>query len=90
MVSARLAMALRLRGYDVESCHEAGRANLHISDPEQLAYATEQGRAILRQNATDVYTLDSRGRPLDAPMREFLSIAQISGRRPARAAAALS
>jgi uncharacterized protein with PIN domain len=58
MVHARLAAALRQRGYDVESCHEAGRANRHIADPEQLAYATEQGRAILTQNATDFYALD--------------------------------
>jgi predicted nuclease of predicted toxin-antitoxin system len=58
MVSARLAAALRQRGYDVEGCHEGGRANRHISDPEQLAYATEQGRAILTQNATDFYALD--------------------------------
>jgi len=58
MVNVRLAVALRLRGYDIESCHEAGRANLHTSDPEQLVYATGQGRAILTQNATDFYALD--------------------------------
>ncbi|MHB8646391.1 MAG: DUF5615 family PIN-like protein [Thermomicrobiales bacterium] len=59
MVSSRLAMALRQRGYDIASCHEVGRANLRIADQDQLAYATEQGRAILTQNATHFYTLDS-------------------------------
>ncbi len=59
MVSSRLAMALRQRSYDIISCHEAGRANQRISDTEQLEYATEQGRAILTQNATHFYALDS-------------------------------
>lgn len=58
MVSTRLAVALRGRGYDIVSCHEAGRANQRISDTEQLAYATERGRAILTQNATHFYALD--------------------------------
>lgn len=59
MVSSRLAMALRQRGYDIVSCHEVGRANLRIADQDQLAYATAQGRAILTQNATHFYALDS-------------------------------
>ncbi len=59
MVSTRLAVALRTRGYDIVSCHEASRANQRISDTEQLAYATERGRAIFTQNATHFYALDS-------------------------------
>jgi len=59
MVSTRLAVVLRERGYDVVSCHEAGRANQRISDTEQLVFAAERGRAILTQNATHFYALDS-------------------------------
>jgi hypothetical protein len=58
MVSGALALALRVRGYDVESCVEAGRANLGISDKEQLEYSTQQGRAILTFNARDFLALD--------------------------------
>jgi len=58
MVSSRLALALRQRGYDIVSCQEVCRANLRIADQDQLAYATEQGRAILTQNAADFYALD--------------------------------
>ncbi len=57
-VHAALAGELRRRGYDVESCHEAGRGNRAIPDEEQLAYATEQGRAIITFNAADYILLD--------------------------------
>ncbi len=39
MVDPRLALALRERGYDAESCLEAGRANQKIPDEAQLLYA---------------------------------------------------
>ena len=57
-VDARLAEELRKRGYDAESCLEAGRSNQRIPDDEQLAYATEQGRAILVFNVRDYVPLD--------------------------------
>jgi hypothetical protein len=41
MIDARLARELRRRGYDAESCQEAGRHNRGISDPDQLAYAAQ-------------------------------------------------
>jgi predicted nuclease of predicted toxin-antitoxin system len=53
MISPRLADALRMRGYDVTSCHGEGRASRGIADQEQLAFATAQGRAIYTFNAVD-------------------------------------
>jgi hypothetical protein len=53
MVSPRLADALRMRGYDVSSCHSEGRANRGIADEAHLAFATVQGRAIYTFNGTD-------------------------------------
>lgn len=44
-----LTSALRDAGYDVLHVHDADRAGL--KDAEQLAFATEQGRAILTYNA---------------------------------------
>ncbi len=60
MISPKVADALRQRGYDAVSCHAAGRANRRISDDEQLAYAAEQGRAILTDNAVDYIAWDHR------------------------------
>jgi len=59
-VDASLAGALRARGYDAVSCHEAGRVNQGISDPAQLAYATDEGRTILTNNTRDYLPLDAR------------------------------
>ena len=53
-----LAPALRRLGYDVVSCHEAGRADQSISDEDQLIYAAQLGRAILSNNFTDFEDLD--------------------------------
>lgn len=53
-----LARALRARGYDAESCQEAGRASQGISDEDQLACATQAGRAILTENSGDFVRLD--------------------------------
>lgn len=57
-VHAGLASALRQRGYDAVSCHEANRVNQRISDEAQLAYAAEQGRAMLTNNMADFIRLD--------------------------------
>lgn len=59
MIDVRLARELRRRGYDVESCQEAGRANQRISDEAQLAYAAQQGRAILTFNFLDFVPIDA-------------------------------
>ena len=53
-----LARALRDRGYDAQSCQEAGRAGQGVPDDAQLAYASQHGRAILTFNSTDFLWLD--------------------------------
>ncbi len=45
----RIAAGLRLRGVDVTTTSEAGL--LEASDDEQLAYARDQGRVILTEDA---------------------------------------
>jgi len=50
-ITPRLARALRARGYDVLSAHEAGNAD--ASDAEQMAFAVTEGRALLTCNAGD-------------------------------------
>ena len=57
MIDPDVADALNQQGYDVLSCHAAGRTNLHISDEDQLAFAANLGRAILIYNYTDFYQL---------------------------------
>lgn len=57
-VHAGLAAALRERGYDAESCQEAGRDNRRVSDDEHLSYTAQQGRAILTNNVADFVRLD--------------------------------
>ena len=52
-VSARLAIRLISDGYDVLTASQAGRANLRISDEEQLAYAASTERAIFTHNIAD-------------------------------------
>ena len=54
-----VARTLRSRGYDAESCHEAGRANRRIPDEEQLSYAVQRGRAILSFDYVDFSRLDA-------------------------------
>jgi hypothetical protein len=58
MIFPELASELRRRGYDAESCVEAGRSGQAISDEAQLVYATQQGRALLTFNKTDFLHLD--------------------------------
>lgn len=53
MITPRLADRLRIRGYDVTSCHAVGRANRGLSDHDQLEFATDGGRAIYTFNAVD-------------------------------------
>ncbi len=55
-----LARALRGRGYDAESCQEAGRASQGISDEGQLVYASQSTRAVLTENARDFLRLDAK------------------------------
>ena len=54
-----LARMLRARGYDAESCQEAGLAGHGVLDEEQLAYATRRGRGILTHDSGDFPSLDA-------------------------------
>lgn len=55
-----LGQILRQRGHDAVHVLETGRAGR--SDPEQLAYAASQGRAILTHNIRDYILLDKQYR----------------------------
>lgn len=49
--------ALRLRGHDVETALDAGRANQRIPDGAVVEYATRCGRAVLTLNRRDFVRL---------------------------------
>ena len=51
IITPKLARLLREHGHDALSAHEVGNAEL--SDPEQMSFATSQGRALLTCNAQD-------------------------------------
>jgi len=59
MISPDVAVALRLRGYNAESCAEAERAGQEISDAEQLAYAAQHERAIVSFNIGDFSRIEA-------------------------------
>ncbi len=59
MIDPDLAVALRHRGYDAESCQEAHRHNRKIPDEDQLVYAAQQERAILTFDVADFYQRDA-------------------------------
>jgi predicted nuclease of predicted toxin-antitoxin system len=48
---------LRLLGHDVLTVQEAGNGNQRIPDPDVLAFATQEGRAVLTQNRKDFIRL---------------------------------
>ena len=52
-----IAIALRLRGYDVKTTKEAG--NKGLSDIEQIKYATSENRVIISFNVADFHKLHS-------------------------------
>jgi uncharacterized protein with PIN domain len=54
-VHKRVASALRLRYFDAVSAHDVGRWGL--SDEEQLAFAANEGRALLTFNSPDYIQL---------------------------------
>jgi predicted nuclease of predicted toxin-antitoxin system len=45
------------KGFDVLTVQEAGKANQKISDPDVLAFAISQGRAVITQNRRDFIAL---------------------------------
>ncbi len=48
---------LRVLGHDVLTVQEAGRANLKIPDPDVLAFATSEARAVITENRKDFFRL---------------------------------
>ena len=48
-LSPKITKALRRKGIDATSAHEAG--NTQVSDSEQLAYAAGEGRCLVTRNA---------------------------------------
>ncbi|MBE9227586.1 DUF5615 family PIN-like protein [Phormidium sp. LEGE 05292] len=48
---------LRALGHDVLTVQEAGKANQRISDPDVLAFATSENRAVITQNRKDFFRL---------------------------------
>lgn len=48
---------LRSLGHDVQTVQEAGKGNQRIPDLEVLAFAAEEGRAVLTQNCKDFIRL---------------------------------
>jgi len=57
-MSAKVALALRNRGYDVISSHEVG--NDGLTDGEQLSYAAREGRHLVTYNVRDYLELADR------------------------------
>ena len=56
-----IAKELRKLGHDVLTSYEAKKANQGISDPEVLAFATSQNRAIITLNREDFLKLHRSG-----------------------------
>jgi predicted nuclease of predicted toxin-antitoxin system len=54
---------LRRLGHDVLRAQEAGQANQKFPDPDVLAFAIAQGRAVITFNYWDYLKLHSRVRP---------------------------
>jgi hypothetical protein len=54
---------LRRLGHDVLTPLQAGQANRNIPDPQVLAYAIAQGRAVLTRNRRHFIRLHTRVRP---------------------------
>jgi len=54
---------LRRLGHDVVTVHQAGRGNQGIDDPDVLADATADGRAVLTHNHPDFKRLHRSGQP---------------------------
>jgi predicted nuclease of predicted toxin-antitoxin system len=56
----KVVLALRNLDYDVLTSQEAGKANQSIPDDEVLAFAAQQGRALLTINRHDFIQLHKR------------------------------
>jgi predicted nuclease of predicted toxin-antitoxin system len=61
-IDPAISQGLRLRGIDVLTTEEAGRAHQGLSDAEQLAYAAAQGRVLVTRDS-DFVELASKQLP---------------------------
>ena len=61
-MSHSVAQGARLRGVDTVSVQEIDRGNRSVSDEDQLAYATAQGRVLVTYNRADFQALDAQWR----------------------------
>lgn len=64
-LAPKIAVALRKKGVDAISAHEAG--NIQLSDPEQLAYAGREGRCLVTRNARHFLVLAQDAIQCQAP-----------------------
>ncbi len=59
----RVVLELRQRGHDVLTAREAGNADQRIPDPDVLAFAVAQGRAVLTFNRRHFIRLHRTSQP---------------------------
>jgi hypothetical protein len=77
-VHTRLAAALRKRGYEAESCQEAGRDNRDIDDGPQLEYAVRREAAILSNNIGDFQRLEQEWKDAGREHYDIILYARIT------------
>ncbi|MEW6587158.1 MAG: DUF5615 family PIN-like protein [Nitrospirota bacterium] len=59
-ISQKIAEILRENNVDAVSAHEVGRGGSGISDEEQLAYASTEGKCLVTYNGRHYITLTSK------------------------------
>lgn len=77
-VQAEAAEQLRQLEYDVICCRDSGRSNQGIDDEDQLAYATELGRALFTYNVADYVALDKKWKAANRRHRGIVISDQLS------------
>src|SRR5262245_32050035 len=78
-IMTRLALDLRGRGFDVLTTEEAGQDT--ADDPEQLAFATTAGRAILTFNIRDFAPLHEQWQAAGRPHAGIIVSQQLGSRQ---------
>lgn len=79
MITPRLSDELMRRGYDIESCRDAGRANHGIPDEDQLRYCARVGRTIYTFNTADFDVLDRRWHAWNLPHAGIIVSEDLNG-----------
>jgi predicted nuclease of predicted toxin-antitoxin system len=78
-IMTKLAVDLRVRGFDVLTTEEAGKDT--ASDEEQLAFATNQGRSILSFNIRDFAPLHEQWSAANRPRAGIVVSRQLGSRQ---------